>query len=173
MHLTGIIHAFFAYGQTGSGKSYSIFGYGANIGIIPMAWAEIFRRVSDIINKDAQEVQNRPIQKPDPKKKKIVEEDEDGNQEEIYEGNIKFEVTVSMLEIYNEWVQDLFIKPNNRPKGGLKIRETKSDGVYVEELTTIPVTSYEDIAEQIEREEHLSERLVQLIWMQLLLVLIQ
>ncbi len=26
----------FAYGQTGSGKSYSIVGYGKNIGIIPM-----------------------------------------------------------------------------------------------------------------------------------------
>jgi len=35
----------FAYGQTGSGKSYSIFGYEKNIGIIPMACAEIFRRI--------------------------------------------------------------------------------------------------------------------------------
>lgn len=32
----------FAYGQTGSGKSYSIVGYGANIGIIPMVCKEIF-----------------------------------------------------------------------------------------------------------------------------------
>ena len=27
----------FAYGQTGAGKSYSMIGYGANKGIIPMA----------------------------------------------------------------------------------------------------------------------------------------
>ena len=33
----------FAYGQTGSGKSYSIVGYEKNIGIIPMACAELFR----------------------------------------------------------------------------------------------------------------------------------
>lgn len=27
----------FAYGQTGAGKSYSMIGYGANIGIVPIA----------------------------------------------------------------------------------------------------------------------------------------
>ena len=32
----------FAYGQTGSGKSYSMIGYGANKGIVPMACDEIF-----------------------------------------------------------------------------------------------------------------------------------
>lgn len=55
-----------------------------------------------------------------------------------------------MLEIYNECVQDLFVKPKNRPKAGLKIRETKDGGIYVEELTNIPVQSYEDISDQIE-----------------------
>lgn len=44
----------------------------------------------------------------------------------------------------------MFVKVKRRPKGGLKIRETKKDGIYVEELTSIPVQSYEDIAEQIE-----------------------
>lgn len=32
---------------------------------------------------------------------------------------------VSMVEIYNEKVQDLLIAPNNRPAGGLKVRESK------------------------------------------------
>ena len=36
----------FAYGQTGSGKSYSMLGYGANKGIVPIACEEIFRRVA-------------------------------------------------------------------------------------------------------------------------------
>lgn len=40
----------FAYGQTGSGKSYSMVGYGANKGIVPMACDEIFRRIKE--NKD-------------------------------------------------------------------------------------------------------------------------
>ena len=65
----------FAYGQTGSGKSYSIFGYDANIGIIPMCCAEIFSRL----------------------------ESQD-------QTKIRQTVTVSMLEIYNECVQDLFMR---------------------------------------------------------------
>jgi hypothetical protein len=35
----------FAYGQTGSGKSYSMVGYGKNLGIVPMACNEIFNRI--------------------------------------------------------------------------------------------------------------------------------
>jgi len=45
--------------------------------------------------------------------------------------NKKFEVNFSMLEIYNETVQDLLIHTDLRPKGGLKIREHKTLGVYV------------------------------------------
>ena len=36
----------FAYGQTGSGKSYSMIGYDKNPGIVPMAMAEIFKRIN-------------------------------------------------------------------------------------------------------------------------------
>ena len=100
----------FAYGQTGSGKSYSMVGYGANKGIVPISCDEIFSR----INKNEQ---------PDK----------------------KYEVQVSMLEIYNEKVQDLLIDPNKRPQGGLKIRQSTVLGVYVEGLTKYPVTSYEEI----------------------------
>jgi len=88
-----------------------------NIGIIPLACAEIFKRMEISLEEDPDRVQ--------------------------------YTVTVSMLEIYNESVQDLFIKPKKRPKGGLKIRETKRDGIYVENLTSIPVESYYDIDEQI------------------------
>jgi hypothetical protein len=59
-----------------------------------------------------------------------------------------FEVSVSMLEIYNEKVHDLFMDPNKRQKGGLKVRENKGE-VFVEGLTKIPVQSYKDIEEQI------------------------
>ncbi|KAJ7667510.1 kinesin-like protein [Mycena polygramma] len=37
----------FAYGQTGSGKSYSMMGYGADKGIVPLTCAELFVRVVD------------------------------------------------------------------------------------------------------------------------------
>lgn len=36
-----------------------------------------------------------------------------------------FEVSFSIVEIYNEKVQDLMVLPNNRPTGGLKVREHK------------------------------------------------
>ncbi|WVR08515.1 hypothetical protein IAU60_005570 [Kwoniella sp. DSM 27419] len=37
----------FAYGQTGSGKSYSMMGYGADKGIIPLTTSELFRRIDE------------------------------------------------------------------------------------------------------------------------------
>lgn len=36
----------FAYGQTGAGKSYSMIGYEANRGIVPMACEKIFEAIS-------------------------------------------------------------------------------------------------------------------------------
>ncbi len=56
-----------------------------------------------------------------------------------------------MLEIQNEHIHDLFIDPKDRPKEGLKIRESKDDGIYVENLREVYVTSYDDIANQIEK----------------------
>lgn len=58
---------------------------------------------------------------------------------------IEYEVCLSMLEIYNEKVQDLLLPPNKRPQGGLRIRENKTIGFYVEHLTKHPVMSYEAI----------------------------
>jgi hypothetical protein len=42
----------FAYGQTGSGKSYSMIGYGANKGIVPITLNEIFNRITANKGKD-------------------------------------------------------------------------------------------------------------------------
>ena len=105
----------FAYGQTGSGKSYSMVGYGANKGIVPISCDEIFKRIEE--NKEKDKV---------------------------------YEVQVSMLEIYNEKVQDLLILPNKRPSGGLRIRESKVMGIFVEGLTKYPVTSYEEISKKMD-----------------------
>jgi len=48
-------------------------------------------------------------------------------------------VSVSMLEIYNEHIYDLFEDPKNWSKEGLKIRENKGEGIYVEGLSVFPV----------------------------------
>ena len=55
-----------------------------------------------------------------------------------------------MIEIYNEKVQDLLIDPSQRPKGGLKVREHKTLGVYVQDLGKHPVDSYEAIEEKMD-----------------------
>ncbi|CBZ50020.1 putative kinesin motor domain cointaining protein [Neospora caninum Liverpool] len=56
-----------------------------------------------------------------------------------------FEVSCSMLEVYNEHVHDLLIKPSTRPQGGLEIRESKVLGIFVEGLSRRAVNSYAGI----------------------------
>ena len=61
----------------------------------------------------------------------------------------KFEVTFSMLEIYNEQVNDLLSKDS--PKGGLQIRQNLSMGTfYAQGLKRVPVASYAEIESRIE-----------------------
>jgi len=105
----------FAYGQTGSGKSYSMTGYGANKGIVPISCEEIFNRISKNDNP-----------------------------------NKHFEVVVSVVEIYNECVQDLLVMPADRPKKGLEIRESKMLGIYVDGATKRAVNSYREIEKVVD-----------------------
>ena len=58
-------------------------------------------------------------------------------------------MNVSMLEIYNEKVQDLLIPINKRQKEGYKIREHKTLGIYVEGLSKHCVDTYESIEEKM------------------------
>ncbi|KAI6783531.1 Kinesin-like protein-like protein [Emericellopsis cladophorae] len=44
----GYNNCIFAYGQTGSGKSYSMMGYGKEIGIIPMICQQMFERINQM-----------------------------------------------------------------------------------------------------------------------------
>ena len=59
-----------------------------------------------------------------------------------------FEIKFSMLEIYNEKVQDLMGNINDRPSTGLKIRQSKKHGVFVDKLSKHIVKSYEEIEER-------------------------
>lgn len=58
------------------------------------------------------------------------------------ENEVKYQVYFSMLEIYNEKVQDLLVPISKRPQGGLKIREHKVHGVFVQDLSKRQVNSY-------------------------------
>lgn len=59
-------------------------------------------------------------------------------------GNITYGVHVSYFEVYNEHVRDL-LTPRTNPPTYLKIRESKTDGVYVQNLTDTAVKTYEDV----------------------------
>lgn len=61
----------------------------------------------------------------------------------------QFEVLVSMLEIYNEKIQDLLVPISKRPSAGLKVRESKTLGVFVDGISKYPVTTYEEIAKKV------------------------
>jgi hypothetical protein len=62
---------------------------------------------------------------------------------------LEYQVTVSMLEIYNEQVRDL-LNPKVNKAGGLKVRSKPGIGNYVEDLTPVPVSSYKQIEEWME-----------------------
>ncbi|KAL8275154.1 hypothetical protein Esti_000904 [Eimeria stiedai] len=64
--------------------------------------------------------------------------------------NLKAEVQISMLEIYNEQVQDLLMPMEKRPKGGLKIRHTPQLGTFVQDLSKCPVDSYAAIQAKLD-----------------------
>lgn len=58
------------------------------------------------------------------------------------ERGLSFEVMTSMIEIYNEQVQDLLMPANARPKKGLDIRENQQLGIYIDGVTKRAVDSY-------------------------------
>jgi len=59
--------------------------------------------------------------------------------------NLTYEISASMVEIYNEQVQDLLVPPRERPKKGLEIRESQQLGIYIAGVAKRPVDSYKAI----------------------------
>uniref|UniRef100_A0A1Q3EUQ2 Kinesin-like protein unc-104 n=1 Tax=Culex tarsalis TaxID=7177 RepID=A0A1Q3EUQ2_CULTA len=67
--------------------------------------------------------------------------------QETESADLKYSVEVSYMEIYCERVRDL-LNPKN--KGNLKVREHPTIGPYVEDLSKLAVTSYQDIHDLID-----------------------
>ena len=55
-----------------------------------------------------------------------------------------------MIEIYNEKVKDLLMPQSKRPITGLKIRESKILGIFIEGLIKYPVMSYKEISDKMD-----------------------
>ena len=62
----------------------------------------------------------------------------------LFLSEFQLDFQVSYMEIYCERVRDL-LNPNN--KGNLRVREHPLLGPYVEDLSKLAVTSFEDIRE--------------------------
>jgi hypothetical protein len=60
------------------------------------------------------------------------------------EPNTTYTVHVSYFEVYNEHVRDLLIPKSTAPHY-LKIRESQTDGVYIQGLTDTAVRTYADV----------------------------
>ncbi|KAG5677928.1 hypothetical protein PVAND_007642 [Polypedilum vanderplanki] len=67
--------------------------------------------------------------------------------QETTSDDLKYTVEVSYMEIYCERVRDL-LNPKN--KGNLRVREHPALGPYVEDLSKLAVTSYQDIHDLID-----------------------
>lgn len=105
----------FAYGQTGAGKSYTMMG------------------------KNLQENSKDLGLVPRMCKELFRRINDDMNKEN---SNCMYSIEVSYMEIYCERVRDLL---NPKSPSNLKIREHQELGPYVENLSKIAVTSYEEI----------------------------
>lgn len=114
-NLEGYHTCIFAYGQTGSGKSHTMMGSDSDPGLIPRTCTDLFDRI-----------------------------------ERMTSGNVTCTVRVSYFEVYNEQVRDLLAKPESITNGKgslhkLKVRESPTEGPYVEDLSEFSVKSADDV----------------------------
>ncbi|XP_045652383.1 kinesin-like protein KIF28P [Ursus americanus] len=65
------------------------------------------------------------------------------------EGKEEYQVTFSMLEIYNEQIRDLLSR--TKKPGGLKVREDQQLGFYVDGLKSVPCENYAQIERLMEQ----------------------
>lgn len=117
--MLGYNAAIFAYGQTGAGKSFSMVGYNGNDGIIPRLARDLFGRVSPRMCTRG------------------------GSSSEC---DIEYQVSFSMLEIYNEKVTDLLSSSGRE----LRLRQHPKQGFYVESLQQVAVSTYDEVRQRMD-----------------------
>lgn len=118
----------FAYGQTGAGKSFTMMGKNEpdQQGIIPRLCGELFERITAATSPTSA-MRIKP----------------------------RFTVEVSYMEIYCERVRDLLSPKKSQSTNvgsshNLRVREHPIMGPYVEDLSRLLVTSYDDISRLID-----------------------
>lgn len=132
----------FAYGQTGSGKTYTMEGgQGTDRGIS-------FRTIEKIFN-----LLNFRVAKQDAIVKKMKEAIKSGHgSADDIQGRFEFSINVGMLEIYNDNVYDLLVKPDKRKKKtALEIKRTKAGRIEVSGLIKESVNSVKDVVKLLKK----------------------
>ncbi|CAF4112201.1 unnamed protein product [Rotaria sp. Silwood2] len=121
----------FAYGQTGAGKSYTMMGKNEpeQQGVIPRLCGDLFDRINS--SSPLSSLPSSSYIKP------------------------RYTVEVSYMEIYCERVRDLLSPKKSQTTGvgsshNLRVREHPIMGPYVEDLSRLLVTSYDDISRLID-----------------------
>jgi hypothetical protein len=130
----------FAYGQTGSGKTYTMMGSDDDPGLIPRICTRLFEEVA--ARKAEIERNANPLQE------------------------VTLQVEVRFMEIYIEKVHDLLAENTHTNAEPLRVRHHPTRGPFVEGLTAVTVTSWEDCkrlidignAERITAETKMNER---------------
>ena len=160
--LEGYDSALLAYGQTGSGKSYTVSGYGQNEGILPRFARALFAELDKRMELASAAAETQPDCPP----ARLVDglgaggeqrDNNNGRSETSNKGKNRYEVSFSMIEIYNEVVRDLLApansyisQPSNLTRRGLKVREHPKRGFFVENLTSYPCADKTAIERRIE-----------------------
>ena len=134
--MNGINCSILAYGQTGSGKTYTMIGYdamGGNetgvvprlcIGLLRAAEAALVQSTIPLGDETSSTLENTPRYRA-----------------------LSIDLSLSYYEIYNERVYDLL---STQPEVSCRVRESREEGAYVENLTKREFITYDNVTEILE-----------------------
>ena len=136
--MNGLNCSILAYGQTGSGKTYTMIGYdsigGNETGVVPRLCTGLLR-AAEVAMCNVPNLPNSP--------NGATTSETDSNDMQPRYRALSIDLNLSYYEIYNERVYDLL---STQPEVSCRVRESREDGAYVENLTKRDFVSFESVA---------------------------
>jgi Kinesin motor domain len=142
----------FTYGQTNAGKTYTMEGKSLRNrrtrGLIPRSISYIFETIDTIQRQLLKNRENAAsLSSTKSEDSSFDDEASNSNKDNSCEQHIEFTVSVSFYEIYCEKIRDIL----NPVQDNMRIRETKTDGFLVQDLTEIPCRNEQEMLDALER----------------------
>lgn len=143
----------FTYGQTNAGKTYTMEGKSLRNrrtrGLIPRSISYIFETINTIQQQLLKNRENAATLQSTKSENSILDEDDNNNsgKDSNCEQHIEFTVTVSFYEIYCEKIRDIL----NPVQDNMKLRETKTDGFLVQDLTEVVCRNEQEMLQVLEK----------------------